>query len=99
MATRGRPPHDDLLTPGEWKVAELVRHGMTNRHIAERMGVSIDAVKFHVSNALSKLGLARRAELRQWDGIRKSSALHLKATHPMNVEFSPCGYVMLGQVA
>ena len=36
----GRPRHDDLLTPSEWKVAEQVRHGMTNRRIAERMGVS-----------------------------------------------------------
>ena len=52
----GRPRHDDVLTPAEWKVAELVRHGMTNRRIAERMGVSLDAVKFHVGNALGKLG-------------------------------------------
>src|SRR6185503_19153817 len=49
-----------------WKVAELVRHGLTNRRIAERMGVSPDAVKFHVGNALSKLGFASRTELRGW---------------------------------
>ena len=30
----GRPKHDDVLTPAEWKVAEQVRHGMTNRRIA-----------------------------------------------------------------
>lgn len=51
----GRPRHDDVLTPAEWRVAEWVRHRLTNRRIAERMGVSTDAVKFHVANALSKL--------------------------------------------
>ena len=50
--TRGRPPHDDVLTPAEWRVVEGVRHGMTNPEIARRQGVSLDAVKYHVANAL-----------------------------------------------
>ncbi len=66
---RGRPPHDDLLTPTEWAVVEWVRHGLTNRQIAARRGVSADAVKFHVGNALAKLGLSDRRELRRWDGV------------------------------
>ena len=49
---------------------------MTNRRIAERMGVSLDAVKFHVANALSKLGFTGRQELRLWDGVAKGTALH-----------------------
>src|SRR5438270_10803564 len=65
----GRPRHDDVLTPAEWKVAEQVRHGMTNRRIDERMGVSTDAVKFHVGNVLSKLGFSSREELRHWGGV------------------------------
>lgn len=73
--TRGRPPHDDLLTPAEWRVVEFVRHGLTNREIAERQGVSLDAVKFHVANALAKLGFASRSELRLWSGVRRDSAL------------------------
>ena len=72
---RGRPPHDDILTPAEWRVVEFVRHGLTNRDIAERQGVSIDAVKFHVANALAKLGFDSRAELRAWTGIRRDSQL------------------------
>lgn len=78
MATRkprGRPPHEDILTPAEWRVAESVRHGMTNRVIARRLGVSSDAVKFHVANMLQKLGFSNRAELRRWDGVRRDSAL------------------------
>ena len=73
--TRGRPPHDDILTPAEWRVVELVRHGLGNRDIAERQGVSMDAVKFHVANALAKLGFNSRAELRAWTGVNRSSQL------------------------
>jgi DNA-binding CsgD family transcriptional regulator/predicted enzyme related to lactoylglutathione lyase len=62
------------LTPAEWRVVEAVRHGMSNPMIARRQGVSVDAVKFHVSNVLNKLGLARRAELRRWAGIQNGSA-------------------------
>jgi DNA-binding CsgD family transcriptional regulator/catechol 2,3-dioxygenase-like lactoylglutathione lyase family enzyme len=73
--SRGRPPHDDVLTPSEWRVVEFVRHGLTNRQIADRFGVSLDAVKFHVANILAKLAVDSRADLRAWDGVRRDSAL------------------------
>jgi DNA-binding CsgD family transcriptional regulator/catechol 2,3-dioxygenase-like lactoylglutathione lyase family enzyme len=95
----GRPPHDDVLTPAEWKVAEQVRHGMTNRRIAERMGVSLDAVKFHVGNALSKLGFSSREELRRWDGVAKHTALHHLRRSTMNAPTQIDSYMMLGQIA
>ena len=78
--TRGRPPHDDVLTPAEWRVVEFVRHGLTNRDISGRLGVSADAVKFHVANALSKLGFESRAELRSWAGVRRDSNLARQET-------------------
>jgi DNA-binding CsgD family transcriptional regulator/catechol 2,3-dioxygenase-like lactoylglutathione lyase family enzyme len=65
-----------VLTPAEWRVVDAVRHGMTNPLIARRQGVSVDAVKFHVSNAMAKLGLASRLELRRWDGVASDSALN-----------------------
>ena len=95
----GRPKHEDVLTPAEWKVAEQVRHGMTNRRIAERMGVSLDAVKFHVGNALSKLGFSSREELRTWNGVRKGTALELNRRSAMDSGTSAESYMMLGQVA
>ena len=95
----GRPRHDDVLTPAEWKVAEQVRHGMTNRRIAERMGVSLDAVKFHVGNALSKLGFVSREELRRWSGIAKGTALDQLRRSAMDAQTSTDSYMMLGQVA
>ena len=75
---RGRPRYDDLLTPAEWRVAEAVRHGLTNPEIARLQGVSTDAVKYHVANILQKLDLSRRNELRQWTGVRRNSSLFNK---------------------
>jgi DNA-binding CsgD family transcriptional regulator/catechol 2,3-dioxygenase-like lactoylglutathione lyase family enzyme len=72
---RGRPPHDDVLTPTEWRVLHAVQHGMSNRTIAARRGISIDAVKFHVSNAMAKLQLPDRQALRRWFREPRSSAL------------------------
>jgi DNA-binding CsgD family transcriptional regulator/catechol 2,3-dioxygenase-like lactoylglutathione lyase family enzyme len=94
----GRPPHDDVLTPAEWKVAEWVRHGLTNRRIAERLGVSPDAVKFHVGNALGKLGLSSRAELRLWNGVAQGTALARRRS-AMDDSTGEEGFIMLGQVA
>ena len=72
---RGRPRYNDLLTPAEWRVAEAVRHGLSNAEIAKLQGVSTDAVKYHVANILQKLELSRRSELRQWAGVRRDSKL------------------------
>jgi DNA-binding CsgD family transcriptional regulator/catechol 2,3-dioxygenase-like lactoylglutathione lyase family enzyme len=73
---RGRPRHDDLLTPAEWRIVHAVQHGMSNGQIARRRGISLDAVKYHVENAVAKLGLSNRQELRHWRGVPKHSALH-----------------------
>jgi len=54
----------------------MVRHGLTNRGIALRQGVGVDAVKYHVGNALGKLGLRTRAELKRWTGVARVSALY-----------------------
>jgi catechol 2,3-dioxygenase-like lactoylglutathione lyase family enzyme/DNA-binding CsgD family transcriptional regulator len=89
----GRPPHDDQLTPGEWAVVEFVRHGLTNRAIAELRGVSMDAVKFHVANALTKLGFANRGELRHWDGVRADSALKRREGSMENLVLGPIAQI------
>lgn len=66
MRTRGRPPHPDVLTPREWEVLTLVREGLTNPQIAERLGITRDAAKYHVSEILSKLHLGSREEAAAW---------------------------------
>src|SRR5688572_430128 len=72
---RGRPPHADVLTPAEWRVVNAVRHGMSNPQISRRLNVSLDAVKFHVSNAVEKLGLRNRTALKHWSGAPVDGAL------------------------
>jgi DNA-binding CsgD family transcriptional regulator/catechol 2,3-dioxygenase-like lactoylglutathione lyase family enzyme len=91
---RGRPAHPDVLTPGEWRVVEAVRHGMSNREIARRRGVSLDAVKYHLGNAVGKLGLPGRKALRAWGGIRRGSPLHGKeADMSASVELGAIGQI------
>ena len=75
---RGRPPHDDVLTPTEWRVVHAVQHGLSNREIAARRGISADAVKYHVANAMAKLGVANRQALRRWFREPGHSALAAK---------------------
>lgn len=72
---RGRPPHPDVLTPAEWRVVHFIRHGLNNRQIAARFGISLDAVKYHVENIRTKLGVDGRAHLRTWRGVPNDSAL------------------------
>src|ERR1700733_12260957 len=81
MASRsrpGRPPHDDVLTPAEWRTVHPVKHDLTSKQIAERRGISIDAVKYHAANALAKLGLANRKQARHRDRAPNASALEEK---------------------
>jgi DNA-binding CsgD family transcriptional regulator/catechol 2,3-dioxygenase-like lactoylglutathione lyase family enzyme len=74
---RGRPPHADVLTPAEWRTVHAVQHGLKNAEIARRRGVSVEAIKFHISNALAKLGLKNRRELRAWFRAPHGSAISL----------------------
>jgi DNA-binding CsgD family transcriptional regulator/outer membrane lipoprotein-sorting protein len=59
---RGRPRYEDILTPREWQVLELVQAGLTNEQIAERLGISFGTAKYHVAEIISKLGVATREE-------------------------------------
>src|SRR5256885_9149769 len=62
MSSRGRPRHPDILTPREWEVLELLRAGASNAQIAEGLDITERTAKFHVSEILSKLGVATREE-------------------------------------
>ena len=66
MSTIGRPPHDDILTPAEWRVLELAQLGRSNPRIALALGVSVNTVRYHVANILRKSGAAGRRDLADW---------------------------------
>ena len=94
ISRRGRPRHPDKLTPAEWRTVDAVRHGMTNRKIAALRGISVDAVKFHVENAIQKLGLAGRADLKRWRGAPIDSAMQQKESEMSdNLQLGPLGQV------
>lgn len=50
------------LTEREREVLSLMADGLNNQQIADRMVISLSTVKSHVSNILSKLGVATRTE-------------------------------------
>jgi DNA-binding NarL/FixJ family response regulator len=50
------------LTPREMEVLQLLAQGLTNKRIAERLGISDHTAKFHVNAILGKLGVASRTE-------------------------------------
>ena len=53
---------DKALSAREQEVLELLAQGLSNAEIAEQMVVSVAAVKYHVSNILSKLNATNRTE-------------------------------------
>jgi pimeloyl-ACP methyl ester carboxylesterase/DNA-binding CsgD family transcriptional regulator len=56
-------PGPDLgLTPREKEVLALVAKGLTNRQISSELFISVKTAGAHVSNILTKLGVARRAQ-------------------------------------
>ena len=54
------PP--EPLTPRELEVLQLLSDGMSNKAIAERLGVSEHTAKFHVNSILGKLGAQGRTD-------------------------------------
>lgn len=71
-----------------------VRHGLSDAAIAKRRGISRDAVRFHVRNAIGKLGLASRKELRHWNGAPADSAMNRQETRmTANPKLGPIGQV------
>lgn len=53
----------DRLTPREHEVLELLADGLSNRAIAESLGISAHTVKFHVDALLDKLAARSRTHV------------------------------------
>ena len=59
----GRKASDGTLTATEFRVAELVAQGLSNKEVAARLFVSVRAVESNLTKVYSKLGLRSRSEL------------------------------------
>jgi DNA-binding CsgD family transcriptional regulator len=97
---RGRPAYP-LLTPAEERVLKLIREGKTNSEIGQTLGVSLDAVKYHVSNMLGKLELASREQLAEWRAPSNNPLGRVWAAMPLlgKVALGASAAVVAGGVA
>lgn len=82
--TRRRAGQDDPtenLTPSELRVLDLIGEGLSNREIAERLGVAEKTVKNHITSLLAKMGLQRRTQVAAWVASRKHSSWRAEPGH------------------
>ncbi len=54
---------DEHLTEAEWRVAETVARGLSNKEIAEELNLSVRTVENHVSRILAKKNFTNRVEI------------------------------------
>jgi DNA-binding NarL/FixJ family response regulator len=64
---------DEELTEAEWRVAEAVANGSSNKEIATQQNLSLRTVEGHISHILSKKSLDNRVELALYVIDRKQS--------------------------
>jgi hypothetical protein len=85
-------------------VLALIRDGLQNSEIAIRLGVSVNTVRFHVSNLLAKSGLPDRVLLRNWQPgpeapRRRLPALALPLLKPLGIVGATGGAVAVATLA
>lgn len=56
-------PRDEELTEAEWRVAEAIARGLSNKEIAAALNLSIRTVENHVSRILAKKNFSNRVEI------------------------------------
>jgi Response regulator containing a CheY-like receiver domain and an HTH DNA-binding domain len=65
---------DEELTDAEWRIAEAVARGLTNKEIAAEFNLSLRTVEGHISRILDKKNLSNRVELALYIAERKQSS-------------------------
>jgi len=65
-------PDGTRLTPRQEEVIRLVEDGLTNGEIAERLGITLDGAKFHLTEIMNRFGVHSREDaLRAWKQNRR----------------------------
>ena len=68
----GEKRSEGILTPRERGVLQLMGLGLSNKRIAQRLGIAPETVKSHAKNIFVRLGSATRAE-----AVSRSASLGL----------------------
>ena len=62
-AGRAQPTAREVCTTREQEIIQLLMQGMTNKQIAQTLGIAEETVKKHLHHVYKKLGVPRRALL------------------------------------
>ena len=66
----------ESLTNRELSVARLAAEGIKNKEIAERLGITVNTVKYHLSNAYQKMETDDRVKLKAaLDKMKRETAI------------------------
>jgi two-component system, NarL family, invasion response regulator UvrY len=66
VSSQGAPPSEDpvaMLSPRELQTLRMLAHGMTNREIADRLGISTKTIDTHRGHVLKKLNLRNNSDI------------------------------------
>jgi DNA-binding NarL/FixJ family response regulator len=70
VAPRSGPESEVTLTKREGEVLKQLAFGLTNKEIAQTLGISYETVKEHVQHILRKIGVSDRTQAAVW-AVRK----------------------------
>lgn len=81
-----RTAREPQWTPRQREVLDLLLRGHTNTQIAERLGISLDGAKWHVSEIITRLGVDSRDEAAEY--WRAHNGLRLRFSRMVHGLFS-----------
>ena len=70
-AAAQEPIRDEELTDAEWRIAEAVARGLSNKEIAAEFNLSLRTVEGHISHILDKKNFSNRVEIARYILERK----------------------------
>ena len=68
------PIRDEELTDAEWRVAEAVARGLSNKEIAAEFNLSLRTIEGHISHILDKKNFSNRVEIARYVLARKGAS-------------------------
>jgi non-specific serine/threonine protein kinase len=81
-ASQCPPQQQEVLTPREHEITELIAAGLTNRQIAERLFIAQRTVDTHVGHILAKLGCSNRSQVAALNGPAGLLSTYLPGHRP-----------------